>query len=270
MNIAAIISSLKQAMEIKDLVSCFIVPINNFSINYINTFTIEEIKELNKIKPVFTIINKNIHNSELDDLKKILQEIEKIDISGIFFYDISLINLKNKLNLKTPLVWAQEHLTTNYQTINYWFNKGVKYVYLSSELTKNEIDEIKEKSKAKVFVNVFGHIPMFTSRRHLVKNYLQHFSLKDENKNKKIYKENKYYPIFDNQNGTTVYSDYILNILDEDLSKYDYIVFNSNFINGEAFYDTLVKYNEKKEEYKFPYEHGFLYKETIYRVKEHE
>lgn len=267
MHIAAIINSIKQAKELKNLVSSFIMPINDFSINYEHTFSKEEIKEINKTKEVFVIVNKNIHNNELDSLKKLLLEIEKINVSGIIFYDIAIINLKNKLNLKTPLVWHQEHLTTNYQTINYWYSKNVEYTYLSSELTKKEMDEIVKNTKAKTFVNVFGYLPMFTSRRHLVNNYLECFNLNSENKSKTIYKEDKYYPISDKENGTTVYSDYILNALDEDFSNYDYLVFNSNFIKDEDFYDTLVKFKEKKEGYRFPFEHGFLYKETIYKVK---
>lgn len=266
MNVLAQIKSVKEAKKLESLVSGFIMPINDFSINYENTFSLAEIKEVIKIKEVFVVVNKNIHNSELDSLKKLLLEIEKLNISGIIFYDIAIVNLKNKLGLKTPLVWAQEHLTTNWHTINYWNSKGVEYTYLSSELTKKEMDEIVKNTKAKIFVNVFGYLPMFTSKRHLVNNYLEHFNLDSKNKNKTIYKEDKYYPISDKENGTTVYSDYILNALDQDFSNYDYLVFNSNFISEEDFYDTLVNY-KKKGTYRFPFEHGFLYKETIYKVK---
>ena len=52
------------------------------------------------------------------NILSLLLEIEKLKIKGIIFYDIAIINLKQKHNLQTSLVWAQEHLTTNYQTIN--------------------------------------------------------------------------------------------------------------------------------------------------------
>lgn len=269
MEVAATIKSIKDAMGLKELVSVFIVPVNNYSVNYEKTLPLEEIIEINKIKPTFIVVNKNIHNSEIEEIKNLLQEIEKHKFAGIIFYDIAIVNLKQKLDLKTPLVWAQEHLTTNYQTINYWFDKGAEYAYLSSELTKEEMDEIKANTKAKLFVNVFGYLPMFTSRRHLVNNYLETFNLKTKDKTK-IYKEDKYYQISDKENGTVVYSDYVLNALDIDFNRYDYIVFNSNLINEEDFYDTLVKFKTKKNEYKFPYEHGFLYKETIYKVKDND
>ena len=108
---------------------------------------------------------------------------------------------------------------------------------------------------------------MFTSRRNLVKSYLKTFNLKDTKKQKAIKNEGKSYIITDKENGTTVYSDYVLNTLDIDFSNFDYIVFNSNYIDEKDVYDTIKKYKEGKTDYKYPINHGFLYKETIYKVK---
>ncbi len=266
MLVSAVVKSVNQAKKLENLVSSFIVPLDDLSVNYEKTLSLSDAKEVNNIKKSFIVLNKNIHNNELNKLEETLKEIEKMDFLGIIFYDISLINLKQKLNLETPLVWAQEHLTTNYGTANYWYEHGSEYAYLSSELTKKELDEIASKTKAKTLVNVFGYLPMFTSRRHLVNNYMENFNLED-NHQKHLFKEDKNYIIQDKNYGTTVFSDYILNALDEDFSKFDYIVFNSNYISDSDFYEVLLNYKENKKEYKFPFNHGFLYQETIYRVK---
>ncbi len=259
-KISVIISSIKQGIDLKDMVDAYLLPLKDLSINYPNTFSISEIKKIQKLgKEVYVFINKNIHNNELDILKDNLRKIEKLNVDGIIFYDIAIVQLKKELNLKTDLVWHQEHLTTNYGTANYWYDKGVKYTYLSSELTKREIEEIKQKAKCKTFINVFGYLPMFTSRRHLVKNYMDTFKIKENGT--KIYKEGKYYNIDDTKNGTTVYSDYILNIK-EDMSA-DYLVFNGNMIEEKIFKEVLKDYKNNK----FKEETGFLYKETIYKVK---
>ena len=261
-KIAAIINNIENAIEIKDYVDAFLLPVKNLSINYPNTFTLDEIKKIKDLnKEIFIILNKNIHNNELEKLTETLNKIEKLNINGIIFYDIALVNLKQKLNLKTSLVWHQEHLTTNYGTVNYWYEKGVTSAYLSSELTKREIDEIKNNTKAKIFINVFGYIPMFTSKRHLVQNYLDTFKLNTKNNHNTIIKEGKTYMINDTKEGTTVYSNYILNPKDENLNA-DYLVFNSSFIDNKDFKEVL-----KNKENKFPKETGFLYKETIYKVK---
>lgn len=252
-----IISSIKQAKKIYKYVDALLIPLKDLSINYPNTFTLEEIKELKKLnKEIFVFINKNIENEELSKLEDTLKEIEKISLQGIIFYDIALPELKEELKLKTDLVWHQEHLTTNYGTANYWYDKGVKYAYLSSELTKREIEEIKENSKVKTFVNVFGYIPMFTSKRHILNNYEETFNIKDNGM--KIHKEGKDYIIYDTKEGTTVYSDYVLNFKEK--INADYIIYNSNLLDDDL--TELLKGNNTYKE-----ENGFMYKETIYKVK---
>ncbi len=265
-KIAAVLTSINQAYDIKDYVDAYLIPLKDLSINYINSFTLDEIKKIKELnKEIFIILNKNIHNDELDILKQTLKEIEKLNINGIMFYDISLVNLKLKLNLKTSLVWSQEHLVTNYGTINYWNKKGIEYAYLSSELTKREIDEIRGNTNSKLFLNVFGYIPMFTSKRHLVDNYVDTFNL-ENNKQNTIFKEGKMYNIMDVNLGTTVYSNYILNIVEQNFKNIDYLVFNSNLIDEKDFCEVLENYN-KDVHNKLKKETGFLYQETIYKVK---
>lgn len=254
-KVSVIVKSVDEAFNIKDLVDAYMLPLKDLSINYQGTFSLEDIKIIKSIgKEVFVFINKNIHNDELELLKNMMIEVDKIGVDGIIFYDASIVKLKEDLSLKTDLVFNQEHMANGYGVINYWYNKGVKYTYLSSEITKREINEIRENTKAKLFVNVFGYIPMFTSRRHLVDNYLNTFNLKD--KGNKLFKEGKTYNIYDSENGTTVYSDYILNVKEK--IEADYLVYNSNMIDD---FEDILKNNNLKEE------NGFLYQETIYKVK---
>ena len=265
MKKTVIINSLIQALDIEDLIDAYIVPIDNFSINYDKTFSIDDIKKIKETNnEIFVLVNKNIHNSELDTLEQLLLEIEKLDISGIIFYDIALVNMKKKLNLKTPLIWAQEHLTTNYEAVNYWNSKGCDGAFLSSEITYDEVLEIRKNTNCKLFVLVFGYIPMFTSRRNLANNYIKYFSLNESLGNNKIYKEGKSYPILDKKNGTTVYSDYILNALSYDFSSFDYVVYNSYLIDDNDFKKVLNGENN------FPEVNGFFDKETVFKVKRNE
>ena len=99
--------------------------IKDLSVNMPFYITLDELKKIKTKKEIFISLNKNFNNSELEVLKKTLLELNDLDIKGVFFYDISIVNLKEKLNLKYDLVWNQEHMTTNYLTVNYWLNKGV-------------------------------------------------------------------------------------------------------------------------------------------------
>ncbi len=266
LKITAIVRNLNEISLLEPLVDAFIIPLKDFSINYESYFTLDEIKQINTEKEVFVSLNKNIHNNELDDLKKVLLELNELNINGVIFYDISVINLKIKLHLNYDMVWAQEHLTTNYSVINFWNKKGAKYTYLSSEITKEEINEISENTDSKLFLNVFGRVPLFTSRRNLVNSYIDTFRL-NESKKYSIFKEEKTYPIEDTKHGTTVYTNYILNILDEiNNLKIDYAVFNPYGIEEKEFISVIKNYKEGKP-ISFPKELGFLDKETVYKVK---
>ena len=141
-KIIVIPSNKEQILKLKDYVDGFIIGLKDMSVNmptYFNLFEIEEISNILKDKELFISLNKNMHNSDLEYLKEVLIKKKKYNIKGILYYDISLVNLKQELNLNIDLVFSQEHSTTNYLTINYWYEQGSKYTYLSNEITKREI-----------------------------------------------------------------------------------------------------------------------------------
>lgn len=256
----------------------FLFGIKGFSVNMpidININELEELSSLLKInnKELFISLNKNIHNGDLEELKVILKKIDSLDIKGIFYADVCFINLKNSLDLKTPLVWSNEHLTTNYATINFWKSYGVNYTYLSAEITLPEILEIRANTDVFLIVPIFGHLPMFVSERHAVKNYLDNFNLSDGSNINYIEKEEKVYPIIDNELGTTVYSSYILNGLEEyKLLKekgIDYVTLSSFNIDDDLFLKVLdnLKTGVVSDFDQLNMDKGFLYKETVYKVK---
>ena len=127
-------------------------------------------------------------------------------------------------------------------------------------------------------ITLFGYLPMFVSRRHLIKNYLETFNLKDDSKINYIEKEGKIYQIIDTEDGTIAYSSRVLNGINEVLKvNVDYIILNSLSINNEIFKeivmmyktvnkDNINEYNDKINS-KLETDLGFLYKETIYKVK---
>ena len=157
----------------------FLLPLKNYSVEYHTYFNLEEIKKIRqqyKEIDLFISMNKNIMNEELDDLKNILLELEKLSIKGVFFYDSSIIKLKKDLNLKLDLVWNQTHMVTNYQTCDYYHKMGVKYALLSKEITKEEILEIVSKSKINPIVELISKPSIAFSKRKLVSNYFENYN----------------------------------------------------------------------------------------------
>lgn len=263
-----------------------ILPLKNYSVQSGKYFTMEEIKSIineNKDKEIFISMNKNFFNKEIDNLKDTLLEIDKLNINGILFYDLSILELKRELNLKTDLVWNGTYMVNNYKTCNYYNEKGVKYALISKEITLEEIKEIINNSNITSMVEVVSIPSVAFSKRYLVSNYY-----KDLNKDKKESIEvvekvtSDTYLVDEDDEGTNFYLDKIMNgtIVIKDLfeSNCSYIVMKEYGIDEDAFYNLVndtKKYIEGDcldtkylEKYKTLGDFtNFFFKKTIYKVK---
>ena len=277
----------KNILDYLNYTNSFIIGLKDFSINY-QEYTIEEIEELKEDYPnveIFVSLNKNIFNSDLKDLENMLLELSKIDIKGILFYDLSVLSIVNRNNLNIPLVWAQEHMTTNYNTCNYYYEKGVKYVYLSSEITLDEIKEIKEKSNIKLISFFFGYPDVSFSKRKLLTNYFLYNNL---SKNKDWYTissdDNNEYFIKENNLGTRILYGKVMNGIkpfSELENIVDYGLLNEEMIDHDTFIKVLSIFKDLQDK-KITIEEAnnkminlinsddtvFYYKKTIYKVKD--
>lgn len=268
------ISSLDLIDKIRDYVDGYIVGLKDYSVNMGLYLDLEEISKLvsENEKEIYIAINKNIRNSEIDDLKSKIESIINIPISGILYYDMAVYQLCPNKEL---LVWSQEHATTNYATINYFKSKGVDKVYLSSEITIDEMTTIKDKTDSTLYANVMGYIPIFLSKRYLVSNYKKHFNIEDNSNIYYMKKEGKSFPLLETDDGTIVFNSEILNAYD-DLDNLeniiDYAIFNSFLIPDDTFLKVLkvfsLKEGKNKVDMLLNYKTSdlFMHKETIYKV----
>ena len=268
----------KTIEEIKNLETYYdgiIIGVKDLSINVNLYLTVDEINNLNIDKEIFVALNKNMHNNDLETLEATMKSLK--NINGILYYDAAVVAIYNEINPIYDLVWSQEHMTTSSVTCNYWEEKGAKSVYLSGDITLEEILNIRNSTDMKLIVPIFGYLPMFVSKRHLVKNYLECFNIKDNSKIYYLEKNDQKYPILDNDL-TSVYSANILSSIDAfktlEENNIDYVTFNSFNINDSDFKEVLKIYSgkssKKVEEIFSNLDTGFLYKETYYRVKKND
>ena len=252
-----------------------IVGIKDLSVNVNLYLTVDDVNNLNIDREIFVALNKNMHNSDLGKLEKAMKTLK--NIKGILYYDAAVVYIYNKLKPDYDLVWSQEHATTSSVTCNYWKEKGANYTYLSADITLEEIIKIRSLTDMKLIVPIFGYLPMFVSKRHLVKNYLECFDLKDESNIHYLEKDNKMYPVLD-ADLTSVYSANILGSIEaykelED-NMIDYVTLNTFNIELEKMKEVLKifanKSSNKLEELFSNLDTGFLYKETIYKVKKND
>ena len=254
-----------------------ILPINDFSVDYFKYYSISDIKEYKKStdKLVFVVINKMIFNKELDNLLDVLKELESINVDGVFFYDLAVFNLVkvNKININ--LIYNGTHMVTNSDTINLYYDLGVKGAYLSNEITKDEVLNIRSNTKSDLFILLLGNPVVAMSRRSLLTSY---FANKNKSKSDLITikepKSGQEFLVKEDSNGTTFFYNKRLNLsnvykelVDNDINYG--IIEHGEFSSDE--YKQLIKafvhFDKKKIDELAGHNRGFLYRETIYKVK---
>ncbi len=293
MNLLVCPKTKNLSFDIKRGITSFLLGVEEFTTNQEASFTLDELKEIKKKYPdieIFLLLNKNLENKEIKKIEKLLKEIDTLGLQGIFFYDQAILSIHNRLNLKTPLVWNQTHLVTNYNTCNYYYDKGCSYALVAGEITLREILEIKEKTKLGLMGTILGYPVMSHSKRRLLTNY---FKFLDKDKLKKRYeikeKERSFY-VEEDDTGTSFYEGRLLNgtkVLFSLLEKdFPYVVVFEKGIDDEKldfilplYLKILTKKNWTKEEQeelitssieKLESDYtSFFYEETIYRVKDH-
>ena len=75
-----------------------IIGLKDLSTNYEVELDIEQIKQLKEKYSnieIFVAMNKNFFNEEMDIVEKSLVELDKMNINGILYYDLSIVYLKN-------------------------------------------------------------------------------------------------------------------------------------------------------------------------------
>jgi len=275
----------KEKGKYSELADGYILPLENFSVGYELKYSIEEIKQvLKNNREVFVVVNKNIFNREIENLEKTLILLNEINVSGVLFYDLSVLSIVRRLHLSLGLIWNQTHMVTNYNTVNYYFSKGVKGALLSNEITLEEMLEIRQMTKSLLFVNIIYRPIMSFSRRHLIHNYYKSSDLDDSSSDLLIHEKvsGEDLLVQEEDEGTAFFYKKIVNALTalpdmiqnnfhygivdlSSLSKEAGIVCLSvvrKILDGNVSEEDISRVSKLIGTYT-----GFLYKKTIYKVK---
>ncbi|WP_096551277.1 peptidase U32 family protein [Ureibacillus thermosphaericus] len=300
----------KSIPHIKELIEAgadaFVIGEQKFGLRLAGEFSIDEVKEATQIiheagKKVYVSCNALFHNNRIDALDEYLKQLQQIGPDAILFGDPAVLMSVREFGITIPLHWNPETTATNWFQVNYWGERGAKRAVLARELSLDEILEIKENSKYEIEVQVHGMTCMFQSKRKLLGNYflyrgeVMEIENRKENKNMFLHdkERNNKYPIYEDLNGTHIFSPNDICLIDElteffeagiDSLKIDGILQTEEYITtvtslyrqaidayfdeGEDTYDEIK--DELFEKIKAiqpplrPLDTGFIYKETVY------
>ena len=242
--------------------------IDKLSVNSSFYINIDELENINfGDKRIFLVMNKIMHNDDLDMVRDTLDKLKDIDVK-IFFYDIGVYNIAKELDMIDKLVIYQDHLNASIQSNKFYYDIGIGGSYITSDITGEELLEIKNNSNMDIYFTVYGYLPIFYSRRYLIKNYLKFIDKESMVGAYSIVSDmGNEYPISEEEYGTTIYSEKPVNLINylDMLDNIDYIVMNSNGIDNKEFnlmIDKFINRDKLDESYI-----GFYNTKTIFRVK---
>lgn len=213
-------------------------------------------------KEIIVAINRMIHNKDLELVRDVLNKIKNSSIKKILFYDLGVFNICKDINIDKELIISQEHLNASNSSNEFYYNKGIKNSYITSDITHEKILNIKNNSKMNIYYTVYGYLPIFYSRRYLLTNYFKYIDKEMKDNTYYIFNNELRYMIKEYNYGTIIYSPLVnllskiekLHIIDNlviDLSHTDNIDIIDKFINNEieegyiGFYNTKTTYKLK-------------------------
>ena len=253
---------------LKKDISGIIIYLDKLSVNSSYYMTIEDLLKTDfSNKELFICMNKIMHNADLDLVKKSLKSLKEINCT-ILFYDMAVYRLAKELDMTNKLMIYQDHLNTSSHSHNFYYNLGIPSSYISSDITGEELFQIRKNYPGKIMFTAYGYIPIFYSRRYLITNYLKYLNLEKKNANYTIKNDQgEVYPIIEEPFGTTVYSSQPVNLINKlsELINIDYLVLNGNLIAESEFLniiDNFINQTKMADCYL-----GFYETKTIYRVK---
>lgn len=161
-------------------------------------------------------VNRFINEADLSQLREYLEWVTATDIDGLYFNDLAVKTIADQIDLNCELIYAPEATLTNTEDIRLFNSLGIDRGLLAKEITLEEVLTIANALPGKVELFGFGHLPMSLSKRPLVSNYLKYIHgdvsvSKNRTLTLKEEKRSYFYPVLEESEATSVFTDPIMN-----------------------------------------------------------
>lgn len=235
----------------------FLFPLKGFCVGFLKTYDISEIPD-----------GSYIYINRILDLKaiEIFSSLENfiIRMKGIVFEDLGILQFLKEKEIMIETILYATHASCSVPTIKTYL-KFVDSVVVSPDITKEEIEIIQKEINTPISLYTYGPLPYLYSRRALLSNYQENFSLSC--KVKEDLEENstkKKFVMIENEYGTVIYDKY--NYDGRTFLDYPayFHILNLSFEEIEDMDEWLRIFESKKELSNTTT--GFLNQKTIYRL----
>lgn len=185
-------------------------------------FSLEQMKEgiafahAHGVK-VYVTANIIAHNDDIDGVYAYFEALKDMNADALIIADPGILSIAQEILPNMELHLSTQANNTNYKSVSFWHNLGVKRVVVARELSFREIKTISDRTPVTLDIEAFVHGAMCISYsgRCLLSNYM---AGRDANKGACTHpcrwqyhlveetRPNEYMPVFENDRGTYVYN----------------------------------------------------------------
>ncbi len=145
--------------------------------NFSGNFSLEEIRQAvayahDRGVKVYVTVNVYARNEEQPLIAEYLEKLGAIGPDGLILADPGVILTARELIPHIPLHLSTQANTTNYKTVEFWQQLGIRRVNMARELTLAEIKTITEQSHIEIEAFVHGAMCIAYSGRCLLSSFL--------------------------------------------------------------------------------------------------
>lgn len=195
-------------------------------------FSIEQIEEgikyaHEKGKKVYITLNIVPHEKDMEGLEEYVIKLNEIKADAVIVSDLGMFSVIKRTVPELPIHISTQASVTNYETMMFWYDLGIRRIVLARELSFEEIESITRRLPKDMEIEAFVHGAMCISYsgRCLLSNYMTgrdanrgdcahpcryKYSLVEEKR------PGEYFPVFEDEDGT-----FIMN--SKDLCMIEYI-----------------------------------------------
>ncbi len=220
-----LIATLESVKDFPALVNAgvdeILVAIEGYSFSALKSITLEQLDSLDGFaqtmhKDVSLIVNRFFHETDLENLHVLKKYVDTHNIHALYFGDLAIAKTFQDSQVKK--IYMPDTLVTSQNDVNFWISMNIGTV-ISPLLTIEETLEIANQSEGSIAI-VHGRTNLSRSYRPLLSAWKQEYnSSVDVENNYDLYvveeKRDGKMPIYEDENGTLIYSDYVLDSFDE-------------------------------------------------------
>ena len=227
-------------------------------------------------------INRMLGEEEIAKAREYLGFLKELKVDYLLYNDPAMYILAEELGMVTQLIYQPDTLMTNSKDVSFMLRQGIDSVFISKELTFDEMMEIGNACKDKCNVIIHGYLNMSYSKRKLLKAYFDMLGKEVDYTSMDLrlieYTRTGRMPIYEDEQGTHIFTDYILESFRE-IKAFSgvvrFLMIDSMFMEIEAVLGAIKAYKaiiegedpevieqQYREQYDLPLSDGYHYTKT--------